>query len=42
MAPPLQTPCRIQKQFQRKYFYFLEIIMFLGQKIDKVGTDSKL
>ena len=29
-------------QIQSKDLFFLEITMFLGQKIDKIGTDLKL
>ena len=32
MAPPLETPCSIQRQIQRKILFCLEITMVLGQK----------
>ena len=38
MAPPLETPLRNQRQTERDD-RFLEIIIFLGRKIDKTGTD---
>ena len=39
---PLKIPCRNQRQISRENLFFLEITMFLGRKIDKFGTDSKL
>ena len=41
MASFLETRWRNQRQIQRENFY-LEMTMFLGQKINKTGTDSKL
>ena len=40
MAPPLQTLTEIRDRLKGKIF-FLEITIFLGQKIDKTGTESK-
>ena len=41
MTLTLETLWRNQRQFQKENL-FLEITMFLGQKVDKTGTDSKL
>ena len=38
-VPPLQTLTEIRDRLKGKIF--LEITMFLGQKIDKTGTESK-
>ena len=37
MAPPFQTPCRNQRQIQRKDLFFLEVTMFLGKELTKFG-----
>ena len=43
MSPILQNPNRNQETDSNRTFFFnYERIMFLGRKIDKIGTDSKL
>ena len=40
-GPTLADPYRNKRQTKREDLFFLEIIIFLGQKIDKTGTESK-